>query len=54
MRTILIEAGVPAGKEIETGFSGWYMTAPAEEGVYSLFEVADENNTHVKFFWQKE
>ena len=54
MREILIESGVPAGQEINTGFSGDYMTAPAEEGTYSLYEVADEHNVHVRFFWQKE
>ena len=54
MREILIESGVPAGKEINTGYSGWNMTAPAEDGTYSLYETADERNCHVKFFWQKE
>lgn len=46
---------VPAGTVVGTGYSGIYVTAPSEEGMYTLWDVADtETNSHLYFMWEKE
>lgn len=45
---------VPAGSAVDSGFSGPDLTAPAEPGYYTLWELVDENNVHRGFTWQKE
>ena len=45
---------VPAGKRIANGYSNEYCTAPKEDGFYTLYELADDNNCHVGWEWEKE
>lgn len=44
---------VPAGTVVETGYPGKRLTAPKEEGLWTLYEIADENNCHVGWEWHK-
>ena len=44
---------IPAGTKVDDGFGG-YLTAPEEEGFYTLYEVASYRNTHQGFEWEKE
>ena len=48
--------GIPAGETVETGFLAGVteLTAPAEEGTYTLYEVADSSNCHLGFEWVKD
>ena len=50
-----IKDEVSPGTKVWDGYHDQYLTAPKEEGVYTLFEVADaENNQHVRFVWEAE
>ena len=44
---------VPAGTVLDDGYGG-YKTAPSEDGFYTLYEIADENNRHDGWEWEKE
>ena len=44
---------IPAGQTVPSGYS-YDMTAPAEEGTYTLYEIADESNVHQGWKWEKE
>jgi len=51
----VVESDVAPGARVWTGYSGQYLTAPKEEGIYTLYEVADADNTmHIRFEWVKE
>lgn len=56
MISILVHEHVEAGKKVWNGYVGGtqYCTAPSEEGLYSLYELADENNCHAGWKWIKE
>lgn len=46
---------VPAGTSVPNGFgSGSDMTAPEEPGLYTLYELADEDNCHQGWQWDRE
>lgn len=45
---------IKSGETIANGYSNGYCTAPKEEGFYTLYEVADENNNHIRWEWEKE
>lgn len=47
---ILTYINVPAGSEIETGAGK--KTAPTSEGLYSLYELADERHNHSGWKWE--
>ena len=44
MRRIKIWEGIRENQEVFTGYAGQYLTAPSEQGVYSLYEIARENS----------
>lgn len=50
----VVEESVAPGAVVWTGYSGHYLTAPKEEGTYALYEIADENNMHLRFEWREE
>ena len=56
MRKIMIQENVKAGETVWNGYVGGCTkcTAPAEPGMYTLYELADENNCHVGWVWEKE
>ena len=41
---VLVYMNVPSGTKVETGVGK--KAAPTEEGLYSLYEFADENHNH--------
>ena len=45
---------VPAGATVANGYSNGYCTAPAEPGYYTLYELADSNNCHEGWRWERE
>ena len=45
---------VKAGDSVATGYSDADITAPAEEGYYTLYELADQHNRHAGWKWEKE
>ncbi len=45
---------IKAGESVATGFGNDEITAPAEEGFYTLYELADSHNTHQGWKWEKE
>jgi len=46
---------VPAGTSVPSGFgSGGDMTAPEEPGLYTLYELADDDNCHQGWQWERE
>ena len=45
---------VKANERVATGFGDAEITAPAEEGYYTLYEIADNNNIHRGWKWEKE
>lgn len=55
MRRITVEdwQHIKAGESVPSGFD-YDLTAPKEEGTYTLYELADENNCHVGWEWEKE
>lgn len=56
MRKIPVQKNVPAGATVWNGYAGGNTTctAPADPGVYTLYELADENNCHAGWQWEKE
>ena len=56
MRKIKIHPGVKAGETVWNGFIGGQTTctAPKEPGTYTLYELADDNNCHAGWIWEKE
>ena len=51
----VVESDVAPGAKVWTGYTDQYLTAPKEEGSYTLFEIADaDNNMHLRFEWKKE
>ena len=50
----VVEQNVAPGARVWTGYTDQYLTAPKEEGSYTLYEVADEANMHLRFEWKKE
>lgn len=44
---------IPAKCTVDSGYS-YSLTAPSEEGYYTLYEQADHNNIHVGWRWEKE
>lgn len=55
---ILVQEHVPAGETVWNGYIGGNTTCTApplpEDGMFSLYEVADENNVHVGWHWKLE
>ena len=45
---------VPAGEKVWNGYPNGYCTAPQEPGFYTLYEVANDDNTHFAWSWVKE
>lgn len=44
---------VYSGTVVETGYSGKTLTAPKEEGLWSLYEIVSEENIHLGWKWIK-
>jgi hypothetical protein len=44
---------VAAGERVENGY-GATIKAPAETGLYTLYELADDSNSHIGWKWEKE
>lgn len=44
---------VPAGTRVPDGY-GSYRTAPGVPGTYTLYELADENNCHAGWKWERD
>lgn len=44
---------VAAGETVTDGFNN-DITAPAEPGYYTLYELVEDGNTHAGFEWEKE
>lgn len=44
---------IPAGEKVFSGF-GYELTAPAEEGTYTLYERVNPDNTHAGWEWVKQ
>ena len=53
-----IASGIQPGQEVWSGIPGMYLTAPEEQGTYTLYELAyeDENGNpvHDDFVFEKE
>ena len=49
-----VQEHVNSGETIPNGYSCGYMTAPKEQGLYTLYELADEHNCHQGWKWEKE
>ena len=45
---------IPAGTKEWDGNPNEYRTAPSEPGLYTLYELTDENNCHVGWEWERE
>lgn len=46
---------IPAGNTVWNGYAvNSTCTAPKEPGLYTLYEIADENNCHIGWEWEKE
>lgn len=41
------------GTVVETGYAGKTLTAPKEEGLWTLYEIASESNIHLGWKWVK-
>lgn len=56
MRKIKVQFGVAAGETIWNGYAGGQTTctAPVKPGVYTLYELADDNNCHIGWQWKKD
>ncbi len=39
------------GTVVESGYSGLTFTAPKEEGLWTLYEIASEDNIHLGWEW---
>lgn len=44
---------INAGQSVPSGYS-YDLTAPSEEGTYTLYELVDEDHTHAGWQWEKE
>lgn len=44
---------LPAGTTVDDGYGG-YKTAPSEDGFYTLYELAFDNNRHAGWQWEKQ
>lgn len=55
MRKITVDEWkhIPAGTKIDNGNCG-FCTAPSEPGLYTLYQIADDNNCHAGWEWVKE
>lgn len=51
--TVDIWKHIPARATVPDGY-GNEKTAPAAPGLYTLWELADDNNTHQGWEWEKE
>ena len=38
-----IKSGIKPGQEVFTGFAGQYLTAPEDQGTYTLYELVYES-----------
>lgn len=57
MRRITVDAWkhIPAGETIWNGYAvNGTCTAPSEPGLYTLYEIASDTNTHIWWEWEKE
>ena len=44
---------IPSDTEVASGYS-YNLTSPAEPGLYTLYELVDDHNTHRGWEWEKE
>lgn len=44
---------ISAGQSVPSGYD-YDLTAPSNEGMYTLYEIVDENHCHVGWQWEKE
>ena len=44
---------IPSGQKVRSGF-GYELTAPNEEGIYTLYELTDNRNNHCGWQWEKQ
>ena len=52
--TNIIYINVPEGKSVNTGYNSETITAPDENGLYTLTETLDEDGCHKSYEWQKQ
>lgn len=53
MITVDYWRNIPSGESVCDGYNG-EKTAPLGGGFYTLYEIADENNTHCGWRWVRE
>lgn len=44
---------IPAGTSVDDGFGG-FQTAPAEAGLFTLYELVDCGNIHAGWQWERQ
>ncbi len=54
MQEVFMYQHIKAGETVENGFPNGYCTAPKSEGLYTLYELADDSNNHMGWKWEKE
>lgn len=57
MKRITVPAwqNIPAGGKVPSGYScPATLTAPAEQGTYTLYELADDSNLHCGWQWERQ
>ena len=45
---------IAAGHTIYNGFGSDTCTAPKEPGIYTMYELVNDGNTHAGFTWKRE
>ena len=53
MKRYEVCSGIPAGGRVANGCANSTCTAPNHGGPWTLVEVADDNNCHVYWAWEK-
>lgn len=45
---------IGSGEFVETGYAEQSLKAPTEKGLYTLYELVNDNNTHIGWEWVKQ
>lgn len=45
---------IKAGHSVATGYGNDEITAPEEDGFYTLYQLADDDNNHAGWKWEME
>ena len=54
MQKLIAQEHVPANTRVWNGYPNSYCTSPKEPGLYTLYELADDTNTHAGWEWVRE